>query len=77
MIAACPCCKGSGWLFVYDQTAPGVPVRRDLCTHCMGQGTIATELRELPFPAGARARGKQGVEDQDAGPLQTRSRVSR
>ena len=26
---------------------------------------------ELPFPAGADTQGKQGVEGQDAGPLQT------
>jgi hypothetical protein len=49
---ACPCCKGSGWLTSYlfddprdlEGSAQGTLERRDLCTHCMGQGEIATQL---------------------------------
>jgi len=44
MTTACPCCHGSGWLVVHDDR--GLILRRDLCTHCMGQGEVATELNE-------------------------------
>ena len=48
MIAACPCCKGTGWLSVHHHS--GALMRHDLCTHCMGTGTIATELGESELP---------------------------
>ena len=40
--AICPCCHGTGWLAVHDDR--GHVERRDLCTHCMGQGEVASEL---------------------------------
>jgi hypothetical protein len=42
MIIACPCCHGSGWIAVHDEHL--VVIRRDICTHCMGQGEVTSEL---------------------------------
>jgi DnaJ-class molecular chaperone len=40
----CPCCKGRGYLVVYEQTSEGLRAVGfgEYCTHCMGDGTIPT-----------------------------------
>jgi len=50
MITTCPCCKGTGWLEVYNTAAAITPCRRDLCTHCMGSGKVVTELQPNTEP---------------------------
>ena len=48
MITPCPCCHGSGWLAILVDDGKTV-LRRDICTHCMGQGEVDTELpRDYP-----------------------------
>ena len=44
----CPRCHGSGWLVVFADDGKTV-LRRDICTHCMAQGEVDTELpRDYP-----------------------------
>jgi hypothetical protein len=48
MITACPCCKGEGWLAIHNDR--GAILRGDICTHCMGQGTVMTEVEQPIIP---------------------------
>src|SRR5215831_5051007 len=44
MIVACPCCKGKGYLVVWDEAPDDDLGIGHFCTHCSGTGTIKTEL---------------------------------
>jgi len=42
----CPCCKGSGWLVLYDEANPEDPPRKVICLHC-DDGKVPPDNRSM------------------------------